>query len=366
MIPILLSAVVAASPINYLSTFRDWIVGCDNRHACHATTLYPELTAEEVEAGVEDSVADNAIGIAILRNAGANDAAHVRFLHCYQCDPKEDPDPAAVRSLAVLDKVGKVLFRLKLSLQDVGQANAPDGLPIPADSSLFAALAEGEVIELHDGSDQFLTSISLRGLRDAMRYMDTDQRRLGNVTALAERGKAAATLVPPWIPEPPIIVPPASALPPVELTPAELRRLQEKNKCDDPVVGLPEAIYQRLDDRTTMLLLNAGCSSYNGEGFVYVVDNGGKALLAPVRLTPTETALEAPQVVSAHWDKKERRLHSFERGRAMADCGAELTFAWDGTQFLLVEEADMGACRGSVDYITVYRRETVERGKLPR
>lgn len=366
MIPILLSAAVAASPINYLSTFRDWIVGCDNRHACHATTLYPELTTEEVEAGVEDSVADNAIGIAILRGAGANDAAHVRFLHCYACETKDSPDPAAVRRLAVLDKAQKVLFRLNLSSQDAKQANSPEGLPIPADSTLFAALAEGEVIELHDGSDQFLTSISLRGLRDVMRYMDVDQRRVGNVTALVERGHAAAYLVPPWIPEQPIIVPPASASPPKELAQAELLRLQEKHKCDYPGVGLPEAMYDRLDNRTTLLLLTIGCSSYNGSGFVYLVDNDGRARQAIVRLTPSDPPLEAPQTVSADWDKKERRLRSFERGRAMADCGAEQAFAWEGTQFLLVEEADMGACRGSVDYITVYRRDTAERGTPSR
>lgn len=365
MIPVFLAAAVAASPIGSLNTFRDWIVGCDNRHACHATTLDPEPTLEEVEAG-EESIADNAIGMAILRGAGANDAARVRFLACYQCGPKDNPEPATVRRLTVLDRKGKILFRLTLTSQDASQANAPGGLPIPADSALFPALAEGEVLNLDDGSDQPLASISPRGLHDALRYMDEDQHRVGNVTALVERGKAAAYLVPPWIPEPPIIVPPASALPATELTQAGLRGLQEENRCNYSGAGLPEATYQRLDERTTMLLLNAACSPYNGEGIVYVVDNHGEARLAAVRLTPANTPFEAPQVMSAYWDKNERRLRSFERGRAMADCGAEQAFAWDGAQFLLVEEADMGACRGSVDYITVYRRETSERGKLSR
>lgn len=363
MIPIVLAAAVSVSPIGYLNTFRDWIVGCDNRHACHATTLDPAPTSAEVETGA-DPIADNGIGMAIHRNAGANNALRVRLLACYQCE--SSPDPAEVRGLAVLDKAGKVIFRLKPSAKDVGCANTPDGLPLPVDSALFTALAEGEVLNLNDEADRPLTSISLRGLCDAMRRMDADQYRFGTVTALVERGRDAAYFVPPWVLEQPIVVPPVSNLPPAELTQAKLLRLQKKNKCNYPGAGLPEAIYQRLDERTTMLLLNAGCSSYNREGFVYVVDNDGKACLASVRLTPNETPEGAPQVVSAYWDKKERRLHSFARGLAMADCGQEQAFAWDGVQFLLVDEADMGACRGSVDCITVYRRETVERGELSR
>lgn len=361
MLSVVLAAAVSVSPIGYLDTFRDWIVGCDNRHACHATTLYPEPTAEEVESGA-DPIAGNAIGMAIYRSAGANDAPRVRLLACYQCEAS--PDPAGVRGLAVLDKAGKVIFRLKLSAKDADQANAPDGWPIPVDSALFTALAEGEVLDLDDGADQPLTSISLRGLRDAMQRIDVDQYRSGTVTALTERGKGAAYFVPSRIPEQPIIVPPVSNLPPTELTPEKLLRLQENLKCDYPGAGLPEAIYDRLDDRTTLLLLTIGCASYNGSGFVYLVDNDGRLRSAIVRLTPSDPPLDEPQTVSADWNKKERRLRSFERGHAMADCGAEQAFAWDGTQFLLVEEADMGACRGSIDYITVYRRDTVERKKL--
>ena len=358
LIPIILAAAVSVSPIGDLNTFRDWIVGCDNRHACHATTLYPEPTSEEVETGA-DPIADNAIGMAIHRSAGANDAPRVRFLACYQCEAS--PDPAGVRGLAVLDKAGKVIYRLRLSAKDADRANAPDGWRIPADSALFAALAEGEVLDLVDGADRSLTSISMRGVRDAMRHMDEDQHRIGNVTALVERGHVAAYLVPLWIPEQPIVVPRAPASPPKKLVEAELLRLQENLKCDYPGAGLPEAIYDRLDDRTTLLLLTIGCASYNGSGFVYLVDNDGRARSAIVCLTPSDPPLDEPQTVSADWNGKERRLRSFERGHAMADCGAEQAFAWDGTQFLLVEEADMGACRGSIDYITVYRRDTVER-----
>lgn len=306
------------------------------------------------------------MGLAILRGIAAHDAPHIRFLSCYQCAPQNSPDPGSVRSLAVLDKLEKVIFRLELSLGDGARANGAEGLPVPADSALFPALAEGEVIRVNDGANNPLAMISLRGMRETLRHIDEKQGRIGNVTALVERGNVAAYLVPPKVPQLPVVVPPASALPPTELAGATLRRLQKRHKCDSSGTRLPEAIYRRLDDRTTMLLLNAACSPYNGEGFVYVIDNRGNARIAPVRLTGSDPPLETPQVVSGGWDETERRLRSFGRGRAIADCGQQQAFAWDGEQFLLVEEAVMGECRGSVDYITIYRRDTIERGKWPR
>lgn len=357
LVPIVLSTAAVAAPIGELHTHRDWIVGCDNRRACHATTLDPAPTPEELETGA-DAVADNAIGMAIMRSGGARDAPRLRLLVCYQFGASDPcPDPAAVRSLRVLDKGGKPLLRLALSPGQARQASSDRGWAIAAASALFPALAAGEVLELDGAADRPLASLSLRGVGDALRHMDTQQHRLGNVSALVARGDAAANLVPPWGPEPPLIVPPASAAAPRQLAAAELLALQQRHQCDD-IGGQPEAKYHRLDAHTTLLLLHAACSPYNSEGFVYLIDHQGQARLASVRILPGDAPLEAPQVMSADWDRQTRRLHSFERGRAMADCGQESAFAWDGTQFLLVEEADMGACRGSIDYITVYRRDT--------
>lgn len=355
LIPIVLSTAAFAGPIGELQTHRDWIVGCDNLQACHATTLDPAPTPEEVQTGA-DSVADNAVGMAILRGAGTRDAPRLRLLACYQCDPA-GPDPAAVRLLSVLDKAGKPLLHQTLSPREAKQASTARGWAIPASSALIPALAAGEVLNLDGAANQPLAVLSLRGLGDALRHMDKQQHRLGNMSALVVRGDGTANMVPPRITERPLIIPPVSALPPKQLAAAELLLLKQRHQCDGRD-GLPTASYHRLDAHTTLLLLQAACAPYNGEGTAYLVNNRGLARLAPVRILPGDPPLEAPQVMSAYWDRQVRRLHSFERGRAMADCGQQSAFAWDGIQFLLVEEADMGGCRGSIDYITVYRRET--------
>ena len=361
--PILLVAVLSASPIGGLSVHRDWIVGCDNHHACHATTLDPEPSPEENQRG-EELAADNAFGMAILRDGGPDDSPRIRFLPCYLCEPEDSRAPESIRRMRVADSAGKVFFQGALAAEDAQKADGEKGWTVPADAALLAALAGGEFLELQGETGQPLASISLRGLRDALHVMDADQHREGSTTALVARGTVASSALPAAVSEPPLRVPPRSSLPPQALAPEALKRLADTLSCDPSAPASPETFYERLDDRTTLLLLTTACSPYNGEGYVYLIDPAGLRP-ATVRLTPFDPPLDPPQLVSAYWDRSGRRLHSFARGRAFADCGEMQAFAWDGAQFLLVEQAEMGACRGSIDYISVYRRETAEGAMAP-
>lgn len=356
----LLTAVTAASPIGDLQTFRDWIVGCDNLHACHATTLIPEPTEEEIATG-DEPIADNSFNLSLRRGGGMHNAPRIRLFDCYMCETEKGHEPGLAHELRVKGKDGTILAGKALTGDEATRLGSDDGLSLPSDERLIEALALGETAEVLDGEGRPMAVISLRGLQASMRYMDEDQHRIGNVTALVARGSAPAYLVPPWVPFTKIYVPPPSDLPPVRPSDAKLTALQQQYRCRGTDTGLPETTFQRLDAHTSMLLLFANCSSYNGEGYVFLVGEDREIRPAPVRLTPKSPMLELPQVISSYWDEKQRRLHSFGRGRALADCGQEQAFVWDGDQFILVEEADMGACRGSIDYITIYRRETAVR-----
>lgn len=347
MIPLLLAAALSASPIGELHVYGDWIVGCDNTGACHATTLDVESTSEEAEP-----IADNALGMAIKRSGWAHDPLRFRFLACYQCETTDAYDETKVGKLSVLNADGKVIFGMHPS------GAGADGWPIPSNSPLVQALSVGKVVNVDDTGGRPLASISLRGLNEALRQMDREQYRVGNVTALVERGAKAAYLLPPRTPMPSILLPPPSNRSPTRVADVEFQRLQREVACKSEGPISPEAIYQRLDDHNSLLLINTSCGSYNTSSFAFIVDESGRADYAQVRVTEFEQSMEAPQLVSAYWDDNDQRLRSFARGRALADCGQQQAFAWDGKQFLLVEEADMGACRGSIDYITVYRRQT--------
>ncbi|MCH2236578.1 MAG: DUF1176 domain-containing protein [Blastomonas sp.] len=352
----------AGSRVGELRTFEDWIVGCDNLHVCHATTLNPESTEEEVAKG-KNPPADNFFNLSIKRAAGAKDQPRVRLFDCYQCEPEAGREPELARELRVKDVTGAVLVRRLLLEREAFKLASDDGLPVSADGDLIEALGKGETVEVLDGEDGIMATISLRGLGASMRLIDENQHRTSNVTALIARGPTNVDRAPPWIPEPIIYTPSPSDLPPVRLAGKKLVKLQQKYRCGRPDSGLPKPTYERLDERTTMLLLFANCSPYNGEGYVFLISEAQRIHPAPIRITSMGPSLELPQVASAYWDQKARRLHSFGRGRALADCGQDQAFAWDGDQFILVEEADMGECRGSIDYITVYRRETAVRGQ---
>jgi hypothetical protein len=64
-------------------------------------------------------------------------------------------------------------------------------------------------------------------------------------------------------------------------------------------------------------------------------------------------------LVNADWDKANGLLTSFSKGRGIGDCGVGSNFAWDGARFRLVEQEEMGECRGSTDYISTWRARVV-------
>lgn len=185
MLQIILAAVISATQVGDLDTYRAWSVGCDDRHVCHATTPHVEARPEKHELG---PISQRAIGLAIQRNPGANAAPHIRFLPCDLCARDSTPDPTQVRELAVLDTAGQPIFRLQLNAREARRANTPAGLAFPADSGLFLAMAVGETLDFGDTSLQSFATASLRGARDALRAMDMNQLRSGTVTALLERG----------------------------------------------------------------------------------------------------------------------------------------------------------------------------------
>ncbi len=365
MLIAILAAAIAASPAGELSIFRDWVVGCDNRHACHATTLAPEPTDAELQAG-DDAVADNYFGLSLKRAADALAPLRIRLLECYLCDVQPGIEPARVTELQVKDKGGAVIGRITFGPEQAADLFADEGLAMPADADFIGSLAKGEIVEVYDDDARYMASISLRGLSSALQYLDENQRRMGTVTALVGRGKLGADSVPQWSLDPIILTPPISDAPPTRPRDRTLLHLQEKYRCDGATKGLPEYAIDRLDAHSSMLLIFGNCAPYNGEGYVFVIDRNRKVRKAAMRLAPGSPAADPPQIISGYWDRKERRLHSFARGRAFADCGQEQEFAWDGRQFLLVREADMGGCRGSIDYITVYRRETAIGGHRQR
>jgi len=48
-------------------------------------------------------------------------------------------------------------------------------------------------------------------------------------------------------------------------------------------------------------------------------------------------------------------LNSYNKGRGLGDCGNAETYVWDGATFRLVQAYAMSECRGSTEWLTIWR-----------
>jgi hypothetical protein len=331
MIALAFLAAAAVQPAP-LKTFQDWTVGCDNGRACHAVALVPEHWP------------DDALTMSVRRGPGPTDSPVLAI------EIGSDSNPAW------LSADGR-----RLAVRLLGT----EGLTgiAPADNqAMIAALRSAASIEVRSADGKSLGKVSLKGASAALLYMDEQQRRTGTATALARPGRRPPGSVSPP-PVPVVAAPPVSRARPLTLSAAALRALRQKHGCAIGEVGGPdEAESAALTAGETLLLLACGSGAYNVSYVPFIVRRGGRAELAPFDHRPGWWAEEGkPMLINAAWDGERGLLTSFSKGRGLGDCGTTSDYAWDGRAFRLVEQAEMGECRGSRDYITTWRARVVRK-----
>lgn len=328
----LFAATAAASPAPAsLKTFGDWIVGCDNGRACGARSLLPD---DDLEA----------LTFSIDRGAGAADAPTI--------DLTSDND-----GVVALTADGK---RLAVRLSTVNGVTRVVGTDAFA---FIEGIKPAKRMGLLNAKGAEVSHASLSGLNAALLYMDEQQKRLGTVTALVRKGAKPASAVPATPVLPVIASPVAAKMAPRLLTKANLAAILKPLECEPEAGDDYQPVYARLDARTTLAIVPHPCGNgaYNYFSYAFLVDNAGKYVRArfdaPTGMGPDDDGT----LVNADWDAKLNLVTTYAKGRGIGDCGSAQTFAWDGTRFRLSEQADMGECRGSTDYITTWRAKVVRR-----
>lgn len=330
----IVAALLAAAPLPQpadLKTFQDWTVGCDNGRACHAVALMPE------------NWPDDALTMSVRRGPEAPAQPVVAF------------DLGADSNAAAVSADGR-----RLGVRLVGAEG--ETRVAPADTAaMIGALRSASQLRLEAADGKPLGTVSLKGASAALLHMDEQQRRVGTATALVRPGTRPPAAVPPSLPI--VVARPLSSARPLTLSADALRALRKKHGCTiDEVGGPEEAESAALTAGETLLLLACGSGAYNVSYVPFVVRRGGRADLAPFDHRPGWWAEEGkPMLINAGWDKERGLLGSFSKGRGLGDCGTTSEYAWDGRAFRLVEQAEMGECRGSRDYITTWRARVVRR-----
>ncbi|MBY9064448.1 DUF1176 domain-containing protein [Sphingomonas yunnanensis] len=291
---LLLQATAPAAP----ATHGDWILGCDNQHACEA--LVRESGGSEPRLRL------------VLRREGMA-MAPARL------------DVSLPVSVAAASRV-----TLAVDGRPLAQLIAPGsggGLALPFEGRLAAALLRGRRVTLFASKRHVLAGASLAGLGATLRAMDAGQGREGSAAAIAA--------VPPL---PIVDQPEVTGEAPRRFSARDARKLLGRAAAD-----CAAARTWRLDTAHTLLALDPDCAATHGLAALYLLPPKGPAIAA--------TTDRAPAATPPSWDPARRRLVS-------APGLLRQEYAWDGARFRLVLEqhdAALPDASGDEDVITTWR-----------
>lgn len=330
----LMAAEITPGPIK---VFGDWAVACDNIHRCEMTSLVPgdgtESPGEEYDA----------VSFSVERAAGPAGG----FIVEVQMPDTEDGSEVSVRVDAdiitgAIPKSGLIRFT---------------GAPA---AKIVAAMVKGKDLHITDMADTMIGRVSLSGSSAALRFIDADQGRAGTVTAAVAKGAKPATAVPVPVAGPVVrFVRPVGAA--IKVTPAMRKTLDAATECAEVYAGGegdPPAVEAfALGGGKTLALLPCGSGAYNFSSIPFILSAGAKPVIASFDYPPGQTMAEdgQPTLVNAAFDSKTGKLSSYSKGRGLGDCGASEDYVWDGARFRLVEARQMTECRGSVNWLALYR-----------
>lgn len=331
----LLATAQAVPTPSDVKAYGDWAVACDNLRSCEATSLTPG-----------DDLSDDPPQVSIAREGGPTGALTV-----------EITPNAEYRGSYRIDIDGKPVSSGTL-------AGASIVLRDAAAAQLVEAMLKGQAMVTRASDGKALSQASLKGISASLRYFDAGQGRAGTVTALVAKGPRAAASVPAAPPAPQIrFVRPASK--PDAITATLRAAMGKQADCDSVYEGgegeKPRVETHALGGGKTLALLPCGSGAYNFSTVPYVIERG-KAVVARFDHVPGWTESEGiATLVNAGWDPARAELSSYTKARGLGDCGSSETYVWDGAMFRLVEMRAMGECRGSVNWLRLWKAEPVAR-----
>ena len=314
------------------ATFKDWWSACDTVRVC---TVY----------GFPEDDGGDAV-LRVQREAQGDAVPEV--------DVNLGPEPSkGVVGPLTLAVDGKVAARTG---PPQGAEDEYRSWPVApsAASALLAAVTRGQALEVRSGAKTVAT-VSLAGASAALRWMDDRQKRVGGVTAVVAKGPAPASAVPapPALPliraAKPVAQKGLGSIPP----PAVIARLKSFD-CEPKPPEEPTS--NRLAPGVVLWVVPCWVGAYQiSSALVLADEKGGNARLAD--LGGGGDADGRAMATNADFDTDTQQLHSYAKGRGIADCGIATTHAWTGKAFVLTDRTELSVCRGlSQDFwITTFR-----------
>ena len=314
-----------------LKTFTDWTVGCDNTLRCTLGSLLPEMGGEDM------------ITLNLLREPGPVAAGGGKISLALETRNNDEATKRPPASFAVDGK--------RIALHDA--------------AALATAIANAQSLKILDAKGGTLATLSLKGAAAALRYLDAQQGRAGSTDAIVAKGPAPSSAPIPPLPIITAIVPFGT---PAKLSGAQVATMRKRATCD--LGSFPDSAGESITTPEThalgggksLVILPCSTGAYNLIGALFIVDG---ARITPAQLdarsgfeaTGADTGTPVKSVINGEF--KDGVLTSYAKGRGLGDCGSRQSFVWDATRFRPSEQADMGECRGNIDYITIWRAKVI-------
>ena len=314
--------------------FKDWAAGCDNGLTCEAVALMPP------------GLPKGMLSLVVSRTPGSDGRLTVNI---FNFDSDSDRyrlfvDGHLADTGAILDGAAPISVTGKDALK------------------LVREIARGQKMRLVDGNGKALGRISLTGSAAALRYLDAQQGLARSPDALSAVGRRKAHPVAPILP---VIsakrVIAAEAIPETQ----DLVALAESGQCKDERFGVTQDSAYSLGTQNgkaaALAIISCGSGAYNFGSVAYIGTRGagGKWAFEPAqfdyRTDVTSESAKLKILINADWDADTQSLSSYHKSRGIGDCGQSADYVWDGEMFRLTHSRVMDECRGSLDWITVWR-----------
>lgn len=325
-----------AAPVELGKQFfhKDWAAACDNILSCEAVSL------------LDESLDETSPTVTVAR---ASDTAGTVTVSISLAEPKGDR------------------YRLFVDGRLIGSGMLAKGeYPIRFEGNealkLARAIGRGRKLIVRGADKAILGQLNLNGTAAAFTHIDAVQNRAGTSTALFAVGKQA---VRPKSPPLPVIS--AQRIGKQETTPdaGAMVGLVESSVCADARTGVTEDSAYSLGRHggtyKALVMLSCGSGAYNFSSapFIGTSKDGKKWSFAPARFDyPAETDKAMGGVnllINSGWDTETQQISSYAKGRGIGDCGRAETYVWDGDMFRLVEAFAMDECRGSIEWMRLWR-----------
>lgn len=231
---------------------------------------------------------------------------------------------------------------------------------------LAGAIARGNNMQVVDGAGQSIALFSLKGSAASLRLMDTKLGLAGTRQGIVAQGQRKASHKEAQLP---LVHAKRVGLDGRVPEAADLIKFGGESQCHNERFGVTEdrsySLGRHGDIDQALVLLSCGSGTYNFVSAAFVASStaNGEWTFAPATFDLPPKTLRGPKdvplMINADWDSDNQSLSSFAMDRGLADCGDQSQYVWDGEKFRLTEVRSMPSCRGTLNWITIYRTKIV-------